>query len=267
MNLHRIFASVPLVIIAASCSHKPAVIEEPTSPPPMTTAQQEPLPSPTHAWGYEGEKGADTWASLSPENALCATGKRQSPISLAWRKPSKKMPRMDFSYTPTPAVADLSTPVPTLKFNGANQLLLNGKVFNLDRVEFHSPSEHQLSKNTMSLEIQFIHKAVSGNAMAALSIFAIEGRENSLLNDVWAQLTNPTPAGMTFDASLLIPPQKTHYHYQGSLTSPPCTEGVEWIVFNTPTELSKEQIMAYRSKFAANSRPTQPLNGRKITNY
>jgi carbonic anhydrase len=251
-------------LIATACSHKPAVVEEPASPQPTAT---EPIPAPTYAWDYEGEKNADNWASLNPGNALCATGKKQSPINLAWRKPNKKAPRMDFSYTATPAVADLSSPVPTLKFNGANQLLLNGKVYNLDRIEFHSPSEHQLSKNAMSMEIQFIHKAVSGDAMVGLAIFAIEGRENSLLNDVWNHFANPTPAGMSFDASPLIPPQKTHYHYMGSLTSPPCSESVEWVVFNTPTELSKEQIMAFRSKFAANSRPVQNLNGRKITNY
>jgi carbonic anhydrase len=258
-----IFTAITLASLI-SCSHKPAVVEEPASPQPAEAAAPA---APNYAWTYEGEKGVEAWGSLSPDNALCATGKKQSPINLAWRKPSQKAARLDMSYAPTAAVADLSTPVPTIRFNGANQLLLNGKVFNLERIEFHSPSEHQLSKNSMSLEIQFIHKAVSGNAMAALSVFAIEGRENSLLNDVWAQFANPNPAGMNFDASLLIPPQKTHYHYQGSLTTPPCTEGVEWIVFNTPTELSKEQIMAYRSKFAANSRPVQPLNGRKVTNF
>jgi carbonic anhydrase len=265
MKLQHIFTLATMAIFVNACSSKPAVIEEPASPQPSAAA--EPIPSPAFAWGYEGEKAAENWAMLNPGNALCATGKKQSPINLAWRKPSKKAPRMDFSYTAVPAVADLTSPVPSLKISGGNQLLLNGKVFNLERIEFHSPSEHQLSKNAMSMEIQFIHKAVSGETMAALSIFAIEGRENSLLNDVWAQFMNPTPAGMTFDANLLVPPQKTHYSYKGSLTSPPCTEGVDWIVFNTPTELSKEQILAFRSKFAANSRPTQPLNGRKITNH
>ncbi len=266
MNLQRVFILSLVTLSAASCSHKPAIVEEPVSPQ-ATAAPQEPLPATNYAWTYEGDKGVDAWGSLNPANTLCISGKRQSPINLAWRKPNKKAARMDFSYTPANAIADVSTPVPTLKFNGANQLLLNGKVFNLERIEFHSPSEHQLSKNTMSMEIQFIHKAVSGTAMAALSVFAIEGRENGLLNDVMAQFSTPNPAGMNFDAALLIPPQKTHYQYQGSLTSPPCAENVDWLVFNTPTEISKEQIMAFRSKFAANSRPVQPLNGRKISNY
>jgi carbonic anhydrase len=267
MNLQHVFILTLTAMAITSCNHKPAVVEESTNSNPTAPQPSEALPSPTYAWGYEGEKASENWASLNPSNSLCATGKKQSPINLAWRKPNKKSPRMDFSYTPANVVADISTPVPALKFNGANQLLLNGKVFNLERIEFHSPSEHQLSKNTMSMEIQFIHKAVSGNGMAALAVFAIEGRENSLLNDVWNQFVNPTAAGMNFDAALLIPPQKTHYHYQGSLTSPPCTENVEWIVFNTPTEVSKEQILAFRSKFAANSRPVQPLNARKISNF
>jgi carbonic anhydrase len=267
MSLNRVLVLSFITLTVANCNHKPAVVEEPANPQPMADTQTAEQPAPNYPWGYEGEKGADLWANLNPGNILCATGKKQSPSNLAWRKPNKKAARMDFSYTPANAIADISTPVPTLKFNGANQLLLNGKVYNLDRIEFHSPSEHQLSKNTMSMEIQFIHKAVSGEAMAAISVFAIEGRENGLLNDVLTQFAAPNPAGMNFDAALLIPPQKTHYQYQGSLTSPPCTENVEWMVFNTPTEISKEQIMAFRSKFAANNRPLQPLNGRKISNF
>lgn len=268
MKLQHFFVLPLTAFIAASCSTKPAVVEEPqTSTPPPTAAPADPIPSPQFAWGYEGDKGSENWGSLDPANVVCAKGKKQSPINLAWRKPTKKSHKMDFSYTSSPATADISTPVPTLKFSGSNQLLINGKVYQLDHVEFHSPSEHQLSKNSMSMEIQLIHKAVSGNGTVALAIFAIEGRENSVLNEIWNQFANPNSQGMTLDIGTLIPPQKTHYSYMGSITSPPCTEGVEWMVFNTPTEVSKEQIMAFRSKFAANSRPTQPLNGRKVTNY
>ncbi len=270
MNLSKVIACLIVLNFTAACHTRPAVVEEPSSSTPPPAGAQQPAAetqAPNYAWNYDGDKGVDAWGSLSPENVACAKGKKQSPINLAWRKPSKKMPRMDFSYVATNASADLSTPIPSLKMNGPNQLLMNGKVYNLERIEFHSPSEHQLSKNSMSMEIQFVHKAVSGNGYAVLSVFAIEGRENSLLNEVWNQFITPSASGMTFDASLLVPPQKTHYHYMGSLTSPPCTEGVEWAVFNTPTELSKEQIIAFRSKFAANSRPPQPLNGRKVTNY
>ena len=102
--------------------------------------------------------------------------------------------------------------------------------------------------------------------MAAIAVFAIEGHDNPVIADVLSNMASGT-ASMQFDAGKLVPPQKTFYHYQGSLTTPPCTEGVEWVVFNTPVELSQQQIVAFRSRFPANARPPQPLNGRKVTNY
>jgi carbonic anhydrase len=251
------------------CNTRPVVVEESQQPaPPQENTPPEPpaAPQPNFAWAYDGDISPDKWASLNPDYITCGKGKKQSPINLTWKNPTKKAPRMDFSYTQAQAQTDISTAVPKLNFNGANQLLLNGKVYNLEHIEFHSPSEHQLSNNPLSMEIQFVHKAINGGGMAVLSVFAIEGRDNSMLNEAWSQFA----AGggtLQLDASKLIPPTKTYYHYSGSLTSPPCTEGVEWIVYNTPMEMSREQIVAFRTQFPANNRPVQPLNGRKVKNH
>jgi carbonic anhydrase len=273
MVLRHLLCVILLGTLATACSHRrKAVVEEPTSMPEQQAADAQATqtapaaPMGTYSWTYDGPTGPEAWASVNPDYVQCAQGKKQSPVNLAWRKPTKKGARLDFSYSPSAVAIDVSTPVPQLKFAGGNQMLLNGKVYNLDRIEFHSPSEHQLSKNSMSMEIQFIHKAVEGGKMAALAVFAIEGHDNPLLSDVWSAMASGS-ANMQFDASKLIPPQKTFYSYNGSLTSPPCSENVDWIVFNTPVELSQQQIMAFRSKFAANSRPLQPLNGRKVTNH
>jgi len=267
---HIVFTLVLGALIGA-CSHRRAVVEEPQvtpEEPPQAQAPAEPVAPPSNFnWTYEGDKGPQAWGTVSPDYIQCGQGKKQSPINLNWRKPVKKgKPRLDFSYTPSKVDIDISTPIPQIKFGAGNQLLLNGKVYNLERIEFHSPSEHNLSKNAMSMEIQFIHKSANSPNMAALSIFAIEGHENSLLGEVWTHFANGT-TGFQFDAGKLIPPSKTFYHYQGSLTSPPCTEGVDWIVFNTPVELSQQQIVAFRSRFPANNRPLQPVGVRKISNH
>lgn len=269
MVVRHLLCMIFLSLVATGCMHRRSVVVE---EPQTATAAEAQLPEAptapagTYPWTYEGPTGPEAWGSINPDYIQCAQGKKQSPINLAWKKPNKKGARLDFSYSPSAASIDLSTPVPQIRFNGGNQMLLNGKVFNLDRIEIHSPSEHQLSKNTMSLEIQFIHKAIEGGKMAALSVFAIEGHDNPLLQEVWNSLTSGNST-LQFDASKLIPPQKTFYSYEGSLTTPPCTEGVDRIVFNTPVELSQQQILAFRSKFPANARPVQPINGRKITNH
>jgi carbonic anhydrase len=267
MTLRHLLCVFLLGSALTACSHHPAVEESQVSPEQQPAADAAtPAPTTNSAWTYDGATGPDAWGSINPDYIQCSQGKKQSPVNLAWKKPTKKGARLDFSYTPSPVTVNLSSPVPQLQFGGGNQMLLNGKVYNLDHIEFHSPSEHQLSKNSMSLEIQFIHKAIEGGNMAALSVFAIEGHENPLLADVWANFAANNKS-FQFDAGKLIPPQKTFYHYQGSLTSPPCSENVDWIVFNTPVELSQQQILAFRSRFPANSRPIQPLNKRKITNH
>lgn len=257
------------VISIISCVTKPAVVEDTVTTPAEKPHEPVATPAaqlPNYPWGYAGEIGPENWGNLNPDYVFCASGKKQSPINLVWRKPNSKAPRMDFSYTNAQAQVDTTSQVPKLVFNGANQLLLSGKVFNLEHIEFHSPSEHQLSSTQLSMEIQFVHKAINGGGTAILSVFVIEGRENALFNELWTQFLAGSGI-VQLDAAQLIPPSKTYYHYIGSLTSPPCTEGVEWIVFNTPAELSREQILAFRSKFAENNRPVQPLNGRKLSNH
>ncbi|MCC6137821.1 MAG: carbonic anhydrase family protein [Bdellovibrionaceae bacterium] len=264
-----ITAVVTSSFVITGCNSRPAVVEETTSTAPAAPAPVEPPTAPAAAsfpWGYEGEIAPENWANLNPDYAFCGKGKKQSPINLVFKNPVKQAPRMDFSYTNAQAQVDTSTLVPKLLFSGANQLLLNGKVYNLEHMEFHSPSEHLLSGTALSMEIQFVHKAINGGSAAVLSVFVIEGRENPMFSELWNQFTSGSGT-IQLDASKLIPPSKTYYHYTGSLTSPPCTEGVEWIVYNTPAELSRDQIVAFRSKFTANNRPAQPLNGRKVKNH
>lgn len=272
MMVFRILAIIALSYVISACRSKPAVQEETTEPPvaeapaAAPTAATAATPANPLPWSYEGDKGAQSWASINPDYILCGKGKNQSPINLKWKKPTQKGPRMDFSYGPSAVRVENLGYTAGVNVSGNNQLLYKGQVYRLEKMEFHSPSEHNLSGNSLAMEMQLIHKAVNGDKIAIVSIFGIEGNENSMINMVLNKLMEP-PSDLQIDLAQIIPPSRTHYNYVGSLTTPPCSEGVEWIIFNTPMELSRDQIMAFRSKFPANNRPLQESKNRKVNNY
>lgn len=262
MILRKIIGITSTLLLMTACSSDPPVVEE--------TAMDE-VPTPTQQvsadWGYGPDNGPEHWGKLNAAYSTCETGRTQSPIDLKWSRPVKNAPRIEANYTDSQATVINKGYTPRIEISGTNQLMINGQAYTLEGIEFHSPSEHRLSGTALSLEIQLMHKAVKGDKMAIISLFAIEGRENALINEVMSQLANGDSSGFQLNASKLLPPRKTFYHYKGSVTTPPCTENVEWIVYNTPMELSRDQIIAFRATFPQNNRPVQPLNGRSVQNY
>jgi len=286
----------PMVILAISCSTKkkqsdtsPAITPAVTAPvipegEPKSLAEgneqmqaqasenalQKVSPSVMNGWGYEGEMGPERWADIKPEFLMCKTGKKQSPINLKWNKP-KAGGDISFQYRPEPLKIIDNGSTFEIGISGASTARLHGKNYSLHHIQFHTSSEHTLSGNALPMEAQFLHKSQSGD-LAAVSVILIIGHENAALRDVFDNL--PKQKGVLsekpdvmFDPQRLLPDKLTHYHYVGSLTTPPCTEGVEWFVLNTPVELSKAQILQFRSFYSKNNRPLQPANGRKAVNY
>lgn len=254
---HLVLLSSTTLLLAACGSSSPVVEETMNKTNPEKMAG-------TALWGYGAMNGPSKWASMNPDYALCDQGRAQSPINLVWSRPQKGAPRVSTSYSESSAQVKNMGFTPRIMISGSNQLSVNGVSYNLEAIDFHSPSEHQLSGTPLSMEIQLMHRAANG-AQAIISLFAIEGRENALLKEVTTRLKGGS--GFQLNASKLLPPRKSFYHYKGSLTTPPCTEGVDWIVYNTPMELSREQILAFRGVFPQNNRPAQPLNGRPVRNY
>lgn len=265
MVLRHFIFSISTILFITACSSDPPISEESSAAPEAAPTEAAQRPTDSSAWGYTGDKGPEQWSSLSPEFSLCGQGRSQSPINLVWKKPQKGGPRVDYNYTESTATVENTGSTAKIKLSGNNQMLINGQAYNLEMIDFHSPSEHQLSGTPLSLEIQMHHKSMNGDKVAVVSLFAIEGRENALLREVLGQLQGGS--GFQLNASKLLPPRKSFYHYMGSMTTPPCSEGVEWLIYNTPMELSREQIMAFRTLFPQNNRPVQPVNGRKIQNY
>jgi carbonic anhydrase len=217
-------------------------------------------------WSYEGATGPAHWGSLSPDYALCSTGRRQSPIDIKERTP-RDLPNISFNYQATPI--EIVNNGHTVQVNCAPGSFIeaDGQRFNLAQFHFHSPSEHHLNGRGAAAEMHLVHKSASGG-LAVVAVMIEEGAHNPNFDPVWNNL--PARAGpavrlsATIDAAKLLPADPRTYRYDGSLTTPPGTEGVKWCIMIRPVTLSSGQLATFRSIFNGNNRPTQPLNGRIV---
>lgn len=219
------------------------------------------------AWGYASGTGPEQWGKLDPGYGLCATGTAQSPVDIAGSA-TKTAPAISWQYAALPLA--LHHDGRTLRGAGAgqDQLRIGTQAFSLVAYEFHGPSEHTIAQRPYDLELQLVHQDGSG-ATAIVAVLFQSGRHNEALQRIWQHLPastgkmNPN-AKLTFNPTDLLPSDRSFFTYMGSLTNPPCTEGVRWIVLRRPLEASVEQIRRFTSVFQQNARPAQPLNDRKF---
>ncbi|MCX1665082.1 carbonic anhydrase family protein [Escherichia coli] len=220
-------------------------------------------------WGYNGKEGPEYWGKLSSDFELCESGKNQSPINI---KNAKKV------YDKSKLLLAFQTQKQTITNNGhtikidvsdGNRLLIGNKIFTLQQFHFHSPSENEIDGKHFPLEGHFVFKA-QNNSLAVLSLmFQKKGGDNQQLENAWIQI--PSVIGHAeelkrpVDINKLLPKDLAYYRFNGSLTTPPCTEGVVWIVLKNPSTISDKQIRKFHSAIPyANNRPIQPLNARII---
>lgn len=212
------------------------------------------------SWSYEGDTGPDHWADQ-------CKGAAQTPIDLAATN-SKGPVAYSVSYKPVPlAVRNLGH---TIQFSGEDAGALNevGVEYKLVQVHFHTPSEHVVNGKHYPLEGHFVHASDKG-VLAVLGVFFTEGAENPALATLLKH-TPKKPGGMipvegaSIDPNALLPKDNRIYRYNGSLTTPPCSEGVQWHVLAEPVTASKKQIAAISKLEGRNARPVQKLNDRLL---
>jgi carbonic anhydrase len=223
-------------------------------------------------WSYEGETGTDNWTDLDPSFSKCADGSEQSPIDieLADIKVDKTVENVKINYSPT--TLTVMNNGHTIQANDAsrkNSIMVDGKEYKLVQMHFHKPSENQINGQNFAMEGHLVHKNSKGG-LAVLGFLIKEGSENKELAEIWTKLPKEeTKDDVKLDKPVdlvnLLPEEKKSFRYNGSLTTPPCSEGVKWIVLETPIELSKEQIAAFGAIFHDNHRPVQPINDRQVT--
>ncbi|WP_198266599.1 carbonic anhydrase [sulfur-oxidizing endosymbiont of Gigantopelta aegis] len=217
-------------------------------------------------WGYEGKMGPANWAQLTPENGACA-GKNQSPINLTGFIESD-LKAIDFSYRA--GGNEILNNGHTVQVNYAkgSSMKIDNIQFNLLQFHFHAPSENHIMGKSYPLEAHFVHADKEGN-LAVVALMFEEGKENSALAGAWSQM--PAHAGdksvmkTTADANKILPASKDYYRFNGSLTTPPCSEGVRWFVMKEAVSASKEQIHAFEKVMHhGNNRPIQATNARPL---
>ena len=224
-------------------------------------------------WGYEPKNGPQVWGQLSPEYFLCAEGKHQSPIDLVNPTPAK-LPPIPYNYHPTSMNIRNTGHTIEVACPEGSWIEVDGTRYQLLQFHFHAPSEHTVAGKPFEMEAHFVHKSEDGN-LAVVGLLIESGKHNAEFDSVWAHLPE-TPGetrnveNVTIDLPLMLSPTGTpqtisdYYRYDGSLTTPPCSEGVEWIVLTTSIEMSEAQIAAFKAIIHDNNRPVQPLNGRKL---
>jgi len=217
-------------------------------------------------WSYEGHEGPANWGELSQDYSTCKSGKSQSPVNIN-TSTTVKLADIKFSYSAAPI--DVVNNGHTIQMNYAKGSSINvgGKAYNLLQFHFHSPSEHHLNGKPYDMVAHLVHQAADGQ-LGVIGVLMKVGKANPVIASIWKQL--PTKAGEhitvkdTLNVADLLPAKQHYFNYSGSLTTPPCSEGVNWMVLQTPVEVSAEQVASFTNIFAKSVRPVQPLNDRTI---
>jgi len=223
-------------------------------------------PAPAH-WSYEGKNGPEHWSELEKEFSSCKLSKEQSPINIEVAKTHKnKLVPIDFNYAA--GAAEIVNNGHTIQINlpAGSSVKIGPDEYQLLQFHFHTPSEEKIDGKNYPLVAHFVHKNDAGQ-LAVIAVLMNEGKENAALKSVFSSLPakegEKTPIAMLNPAEVM-PEAKGYYAFMGSLTTPPCSDGVRWQVLKQPVEVSAQQITAFHALYKMNARPVQPLNGRVV---
>ncbi|NJO39546.1 MAG: carbonic anhydrase [Cyanobacteria bacterium CRU_2_1] len=216
-------------------------------------------------WGYGMDDGPQLWSELSPDFSICTAGQQQSPINLQGAI-SSDLVEVQIGYQEIPLRLVNNGHTIQVNADPGNPITLDNQTFDLLQFHFHSPSEHSHNGQSYSMEVHFVHRNERGE-LAVLGVFMQEGQKNEALQLIWDAI--PAEAGpeqaiaeVKVQLNQLFPVDRSFYRYFGSLTTPPCSEVVNWIVYQQPIEVSREQVEKFVEIFPGNARPIQPLNRR-----
>ncbi|GAB3482008.1 carbonic anhydrase [Azotobacter salinestris] len=219
-------------------------------------------------WSYEGHTGAEHWGNLHSDYATCKHGQAQSPIDIQHSDVAgAELSPIAFEYAPSPAKVANNGHTVQIDFDAAGHIKLGEESFRLHQFHFHTPSEERVNGETHPMVAHMVHRSDAGE-LAVVAVLFREGRRHEALDKVFATMPGEAQGkaelAELFHPAHLLPEAQDYYHYIGSLTTPPCTEGVRWHVLKQPMEVSAEQIAAFRKLYPMNARPVQPLNGRAV---
>ncbi len=269
---YLVFISVSIFSLAACSSVTPNGTKNETAKEDVAKEEQkESNEVHTAHWTYEGEKGPEHWGDLNPDFAACKNGKEQSPINIETSRviEDKKIPDLVINYKPTEfSLTNNGHTIQANALTSDNSFIADNKEYKLAQFHFHTPSEHQFNGKNFDMEIHFVHQNAN-KQFAVLGLMIKEGASNPYLEKTWnilppEEITEAVKLTEPIDLMSLLPKDKKSFQYNGSLTTPPCSEDVEWVILEEPIEMSKEQIDKFRNIFSGNNRPVQSINEREV---
>ena len=222
--------------------------------------------APAVPWSYDGSGGPEYWGQLKPEYAVCGSGRRQSPIDIRDGIAVDAEP-LQFAYRPSSfRVVDSGRNLVVITYGGGLSVL--GKSYVLSQIQFHRPAETTIAGKTFDMDAQLIHRADDGR-LAIVTVLLEKGSENVVVQQALNNLPlesngDVSPVAESMDLERLLPTDRRYYAFMGSLTTPPCSEEVLWLVFKQPQQISPEQLAIFERLYKPNARPVQPSFGRII---
>lgn len=222
-------------------------------------------------WGYTGHEGPSNWGDLDPKYTMCKAGKSQSPINISNDSivATTGLEKIEFNYTTKANSIINNGHTVQVNFDAGSSIKVDGIEFELKQFHFHTPSENNIDSKSFPLEAHFVHASKDGK-LAVVALMFEEGEENPVLKKLWSKM--PHEAGESNSCGVgvkginkLLPKDRAYYRFNGSLTTPPCSEGVRWFVMKDYSTISKEQVEQFlHLMHHANNRPIQPINARKV---
>ena len=220
-------------------------------------------------WAYEGDTGPQAWGKLKPDFNVCAIGKRQSPIHIedgaTLQGPAEAI---QFSYAPSGASVVNNGHTIQVDVQGENNIIVRGSSYKLLQFHFHTPSEEQINFKRYPMVAHLVHRNAEGQ-LAVVAVLLEQGTAHAAIDKVWTYMPLDTGDRVrmpqeSLNLAELLPKDQRYYQFMGSLTTPPCSEGVLWLVMKTPVQISKAQLRLFQQLYPNNARPVQPLNGRPV---
>lgn len=218
-------------------------------------------------WGYTGHAGPEHWGSLSSKYKTCSTGQTQSPINLTPSEGATVEPIL-FDYQASPLSIIHNGHTVQVSYQPGSTITIAGKRYELLQFHFHTPSEHRLNGNRSEMEVHFVHRSKDGQ-IAVVGVLMNAGAFNVSLAEIWKHMPARESAEQIYrnvmiNAADLLPKRKKYFRYMGSLTTPPCSEGVHWYVLDTPITVGESQAKRFSNAVGNNARPIQTLNNRLL---
>ena len=251
MTSVRTFAMLTLLALVAFAGAAPVSADHDTAP----------------HWTYEGDHGPSHWGGLEADFRTCQIGKYQSPIDIHGAK-AADLPAIVFSYQPSPLKLVDNGHTVQVTYAPGSFITVGDQRYELQQFHFHHPAEEKVEGKSFPLVAHLVHKNNEGK-LAVVAVLLTEGKANDSIGNIWKYLPaeegkEVAPEGASVDVGALLPATRGYFTFAGSLTTPPCTEGVTWFVLQTPVPVSSEQVAAFAKKYPNNARPVQPLNGRAV---